>query len=155
MAKFIEVALLEQIAPGKSKLVYVEEKSIALFNIDGMIYAIDDSCLHQGSSLAQGKLNGKILTCRAHGWKYDVTTGSLTLNPESGVASYAVQVVDGKIAVAVLLVVMRFPMSFDTGEVKVSVHGPFASSLSSLLVRLQPPVTLLHPVPGRRWHWHN
>jgi len=101
MANFVEVAQLEQIAPGKSKLVYVEEKSIALFNIDGMIYAIDDSCLHQGSSLAQGKLNGKILTCRAHGWKYDVTNGSLTLNPERRVASYAVQVVDGKIAVAV------------------------------------------------------
>lgn len=101
MAEFVEVAQLEQIAPGKSKLVYVGEKSIALFNIDGKIYAIDDTCLHQGSSLAQGRLNGKILTCRAHGWKYDVTTGSLTLNPERSVASYAVQVVNGKIAVAV------------------------------------------------------
>ena len=99
MAEFVEVAQLEQIAPGSSKLVYVGEKSIALFNVDGMIYAIDDSCLHQGSSLAQGKLNGKILTCRAHGWKYDVTTGSLTLNPESRVASYAVKIVDGKIMV--------------------------------------------------------
>jgi nitrite reductase/ring-hydroxylating ferredoxin subunit len=63
------------------------------------IYAINDTCLHQGSSLAQGRLNGKIVTCRAHGWKYDVTTGSLTLNPESGVASYSVKVIDGKILV--------------------------------------------------------
>lgn len=54
MAEFVEVAQLEQIAPGSSKLVYVGEKSIALFNVDGTIYAIDDSCLHQGSSLAQG-----------------------------------------------------------------------------------------------------
>ena len=99
MADFVVVAELEQIAPGKSKLVYVGEKSIALFNIDGMIYAIDDSCLHQGSSLAQGKLNGKILTCRAHGWKYDVTTGSLTLNSERSVASYSVKIIDGKIMV--------------------------------------------------------
>jgi nitrite reductase/ring-hydroxylating ferredoxin subunit len=99
MTEFVEVAQLEQIAPGNSKLAYVGEKSIALFNVDGTIYAIDDSCLHQGSSLAQGKLNGKILTCRAHGWKYDVTTGSLTLNPESRVASYPVKIVDGKIMV--------------------------------------------------------
>jgi 3-phenylpropionate/trans-cinnamate dioxygenase ferredoxin subunit len=99
MADFVEVAQLDQIAPGNSKMVYVEEKSIALFNVDGMIYAIDDSCLHQGSSLAQGKLNGKIVTCRGHGWKYDVTTGSLTLNPESSVASYSVKIIDGKIMV--------------------------------------------------------
>lgn len=99
MAEFVEVAQLEQIAPGSSKLVYVEDKSIALFNIDGAIYAIDDSCLHQGSSLAQGRLNGKIVVCRAHGWKYDVTTGSLTLNPEQGVASYPVKIIDGKILV--------------------------------------------------------
>jgi nitrite reductase/ring-hydroxylating ferredoxin subunit len=99
MADFVEVAQLEQIAPGNSKMVYVGEKSIALFNVDGVIYAIDDTCLHQGSSLAQGRLNGKIVTCRGHGWKYDVTTGSLTLNPESRVASYAVKIIDGKIMV--------------------------------------------------------
>jgi 3-phenylpropionate/trans-cinnamate dioxygenase ferredoxin subunit len=99
MAEFVEVAQLEQIAAGGSKLVYVGEKSIALFNVDGKIYAIDDTCLHQGSSLAQGKLNGKILTCRGHGWKYDVTTGSLTLNPEKSVASYSVKIIEGKIMV--------------------------------------------------------
>ncbi len=99
MADFVEVAQLEQIAPGNSKLVYVGDKSIALFNIDGVIYAIDDTCIHQGSSLAQGRLNGKIVTCRGHGWKYDVTTGSLTLNPASGVASYSVEIIGGKILV--------------------------------------------------------
>lgn len=99
MTDFVEVAQLAQVAPGNGKLVYVDEKSIALFNVDGTIYAIDDTCLHEGSSLAQGKLNGKILTCRGHGWKYDVTTGSLTLNPEMCVASYDVKIVDGKIMV--------------------------------------------------------
>ena len=97
MADFVEVARLEQVAPGKSKFVHVGDKGVALFNVEGKIYAIDDTCLHQGSSLAQGKLNGKILTCRAHGWKYDVETGRLTLNPEKGVASYPVEIVDGKI----------------------------------------------------------
>jgi len=99
MADFVEVASLEQIAPGGSLFVYVGETGVALFNIDGTIYAINDTCLHAGSSLAQGRLNGKIVTCRAHGWKYDVTTGVLTLNPESSVASYAVKITDGKIMV--------------------------------------------------------
>ena len=101
MADFVEAAQLEQIAPGQSLFVYVGETGVALFNIDGTIYAINDTCLHQGSSLAQGRLNGKIVTCRAHGWKYDVTTGRMTLNPDTGVASYPVEVVDGKIMVAI------------------------------------------------------
>ena len=99
MANFVEAARLEQVAAGGSLFVYVGETGVALFNIDGTIYAINDTCLHQGSSLAQGRLNGKIVTCRAHGWKYDVTTGSLTLNPESRVAAYAARIIDGKIMV--------------------------------------------------------
>lgn len=99
MADFVEAARLDQVAPGESLFVYVGETGVALFNIDGTIYAINDTCLHQGSSLAQGRLNGKIVTCRAHGWKYDVTTGSLTYNPESRVATYAVKIIDDRIMV--------------------------------------------------------
>ena len=101
MSEFVEVAQLDQIPPGTSSLVRVGDKSIALFNVDGSIYAIDDLCAHQGSSLAIGKLDGKVVTCRSHGWRYDVTTGHLTTVPDFGVASYPVQVVEGKIMVAV------------------------------------------------------
>ena len=101
MADFLEVASLEQIAPGHSMVVKVAGKDVALFNVEGQIYAIDDACVHQGASLGAGKLEGKIVTCRAHGLKYDVTTGFVGGSPGYGVASHAVQVVDGKIAVAV------------------------------------------------------
>ena len=101
MAEFVEVALLEQIAPGSSIVVDVAGKSVALFNVEGQVYAIDDSCMHQGASLAAGKLDGKIVTCRAHGLKYDVTTGFVGGSPGFGVASHAVQIVNGKIYVAV------------------------------------------------------
>ena len=73
----------------------------ALVNVGGHIYAIADTCAHQGSSLAQGKLAGKVVTCRSHGWRYDVTTGYLTSAPGFGVASYPVQVVEGRIMVAI------------------------------------------------------
>ena len=101
MADFLEVASLEQIPLGRSLVVKVVDKDVALFNVDGQIYAIDDACVHQGASLGSGKLEGKIVTCRAHGLKFDVTTGFVSGVPDFGVASHAVRVADGKIAVAV------------------------------------------------------
>jgi nitrite reductase/ring-hydroxylating ferredoxin subunit len=52
-------------------------------------------------SLGISKLEGNIVTCRGHGWKYDVTTGSSYPVPGIGVAAYPVKVVDGKIMVAI------------------------------------------------------
>ena len=74
---------------------------MAVFNVDGTIYAIDDACLHKGSSLATGQLDGKVVTCRAHGWRYDIATGGTMSSPGYGVASYPAKVVDGRILVAV------------------------------------------------------
>jgi nitrite reductase/ring-hydroxylating ferredoxin subunit len=81
--------------------VTVAGKDLALFNVDGTIYATDNSCLHHGVSLGTSRLEGKIVTCRGHGWKYDVTTGYVAHVPGYGVATYAVRVVDGKILVDV------------------------------------------------------
>jgi nitrite reductase/ring-hydroxylating ferredoxin subunit len=101
MAEFIEVATLDQIKPGGSLVVKAGSESLALFNVDGQIYAINDSCAHAGASLAAGMLDGKIVTCRAHGLKFDVTTGYVGGDPGFGVASYPVKIVGGKISVSV------------------------------------------------------
>ena len=100
MTNFVEVAALDQIKPGASLVVEVSGESVAIFNVGGQIYAIADSCAHAGASLGAGKLDGKIVTCRAHGLKYDVTTGYVGGDPGFGVASYPVEIVDGKIRVA-------------------------------------------------------
>ena len=92
VADFLAVASLAQIQPGTSLVVKVADKDIALFNVDGQIYAIDDACVHQGASLGSGKFEGKIVTCRAHGLKFDVTTGFVSGVPDFGVTSYAVRV---------------------------------------------------------------
>jgi nitrite reductase/ring-hydroxylating ferredoxin subunit len=101
MADFVEVARLDQVPIGRGSSVTVNGKEIALFNVDGTIYAMDDSCLHQAQSLGISKLEGKVVTCRGHGWKYDVTTGNTLHVPDYGVTTYPVKVVDGKIMVAV------------------------------------------------------
>lgn len=102
MPEFVEAARLDQILPGSGTTATVGGKEIALFNVEGTIYAIDDSCLHHGAWLGSGKLEGKVVTCRAHGWKYNVMTGETLHVPDYGVSSYPVKVVDGKILVAVL-----------------------------------------------------
>ena len=97
---FVDAARMDKIAPGTSIVVRIADQDVALFNVDGNIYAIADSCAHAGASLGAGKLNGTIVTCRAHGLRYDVTTGQVTTGG-FGVASYPVRVVDGKIMVAI------------------------------------------------------
>ncbi len=101
MADFIEAARLDDLPLGTGTCVTVAGREVALFNVDGTIYAMEDSCLHQGLSLGTSKLEGKVVTCRGHGWRYDVTTGSTLQVPGYGVATYPVKVLDGKILVAV------------------------------------------------------
>jgi nitrite reductase/ring-hydroxylating ferredoxin subunit len=102
VAEFVEAGSLNQLPPGKGTTVTLAGKEVALFNVDGIVYAMDDSCLHHGMSLGSSELEGKIVTCRGHGWKYDVTTGSTDHVLGFGVAIYPVKVEDGKIMVAVV-----------------------------------------------------
>jgi len=101
MDDFIAVAGVDELPPGTGTTVTVAGKGVALFNVGGTIYAMANACLHQGLSLGTGKLEGKIVTCRAHGWRYDVTTGCTLHVKDYGVATYPVKIVDGKIMVAV------------------------------------------------------
>lgn len=101
MAEFTKVATLDQLPPGRGRTVSVNDTSVALFNVGGTVYAISDTCKHAGQSLGSGECNGKIVRCRAHGWKYDVTTGFANGIEGFGVATYPVQVVDGEVLVAV------------------------------------------------------
>jgi len=89
MTDFKEVARLDEVPPGSGASFTVADKDVAVFNVDATIYAIDDACLHKGSSLAAGQLEGKVVTCRSHGWRCDMTTGGTMSSPGYGVASYA------------------------------------------------------------------
>jgi 3-phenylpropionate/trans-cinnamate dioxygenase ferredoxin subunit len=101
MAEYLEAGRVEDFPLGKGRTVTIAGKEVALFNVDGTIFAMDDSCLHHGVSLGNSPLEGKIVTCRGHGWRYDVTTGNVAHVPDYGVTSYPVKVEDGKILVAV------------------------------------------------------
>ncbi len=60
MTEFIVAARLDQVPPGSGMSFTVADKQIAIFNVDGTVYAMDDSCLHKGASLGAGQLAGKV-----------------------------------------------------------------------------------------------
>lgn len=100
MTNFVEVLDVNDLPDGRGTTVIVNGRNVALFNVGGEIFATDDACAHAGASLGWGILEGKIVKCRAHGMRYDVTTGKVVGNPAVGVKSYAAKVQDGKILVA-------------------------------------------------------
>ena len=101
MANFVKVAEVGDLAPGSGKCVEVNGKQIALFNVDGAWYAIDNTCLHRGGPLGEGELEGAVVTCPWHGWQYDVTTGVNTMDESERVERYEVKVEAGSVLVAV------------------------------------------------------
>jgi nitrite reductase (NADH) small subunit/3-phenylpropionate/trans-cinnamate dioxygenase ferredoxin subunit len=101
MPNFITVAELAEIRPGTAKVVEVHNVEVALFNLDGQIYALDNMCQHAGGPLGEGKIRDDVVTCPWHGYRYYIKTGQYLKNPDMSVACYPVKVEDGKIAVSV------------------------------------------------------
>ncbi|MBI4249649.1 MAG: Rieske 2Fe-2S domain-containing protein [Elusimicrobia bacterium] len=95
MAEFRKAARAAEIPIGAGKTVEMEGKRIALFNMEGKFYAVDDACLHKGGPLGEGSLEGSVVTCPWHGWQYDVKTGVNTRNSKIQVKAYAVKL-DGE-----------------------------------------------------------
>jgi nitrite reductase/ring-hydroxylating ferredoxin subunit len=89
---FLKAARKDEIPAGAIREFAVEGKSIALANVGGNFYAINNTCLHRGGPLGEGEVKDKVVTCPWHGWQYDVTTGKLTMNPSVGVQCYPVEV---------------------------------------------------------------
>ncbi len=101
MAEFVKVAELADVPPGSARAVEVNGKAVALFNVEGNVYAIENTCLHHGGPLAEGTLEADVVTCPWHMWEYNVRTGEFLANPAIKVTSYPVQVEGNDIKVAV------------------------------------------------------
>lgn len=99
---FVKVAMVSEVPSGKAKQIKIGGKTLAVFNVNGGFYAIDDTCPHRGASLAEGELEGHEVVCPWHAAAFDVTTGAHLCPPaRSDVASYKVQIVGDEIQVDV------------------------------------------------------
>jgi 3-phenylpropionate/trans-cinnamate dioxygenase ferredoxin subunit len=102
MMEFRKAARIEDVPAGQRKMVKVGGKRIALFNIEGNYYAIDDTCTHKGGPLSEGQVAGTTVTCPWHHSIFDLRTGDAMTPPtEVGVCTYNVRVVDDDIEIEI------------------------------------------------------
>ena len=77
MSRCIEIGSVDDLQAGQRKLAFVDGETVVVFNVDGSFHAIENSCPHNGASLASGRLDGTILSCPAHGLRFDLATGRM------------------------------------------------------------------------------
>ncbi len=93
MGELRKVAAVADVPTGTAKAVTVNGKKIALFNIDGNFYAIDDTCTHRGGPLSEGEVEDLKVICPLHGASFDLKSGDVVDPPANqGVARYNVRV---------------------------------------------------------------
>jgi nitrite reductase (NADH) small subunit/3-phenylpropionate/trans-cinnamate dioxygenase ferredoxin subunit len=81
--------------PGQGRVVEAGAHTLAVFNVEGRFYALDNACPHRGGPLGEGDLEGPVVSCPWHAWRWDVRTGANTNNPAVRVACYPVEL-DGE-----------------------------------------------------------
>ena len=101
-SNFIPIAHIEDLPPGTCKSIETKDWGIALFNLDGHIYALDNTCPHAGRPLGEGTIEGEHIACPWHGWKFHIPTGVCRKNPTPSwnVICYDVRVVEDTIQIA-------------------------------------------------------
>jgi nitrite reductase/ring-hydroxylating ferredoxin subunit len=93
MAEFVKVADATDVAEGTLAAFDVGGVRVAVANVGGTFHAFDDTCTHLQCSLADGELDGTVVTCPCHSSRFDVTTGDLLRGPaQKPVRSYPARV---------------------------------------------------------------
>jgi len=100
MSTFVTACAAAELAPGTARTVTVGDKELALFNVDGVVFAIDNTCPHRGGPLAEGEVEGCTVTCPWHAWTFDLKTGQ-SLTDDLAVTCYPAKVEGGAVLVSV------------------------------------------------------
>lgn len=91
MSELTKVASKSELTEGKGKCVEVNGQRIAVFLVDGVLYAIGDTCTHEGGPLSEGELDGTEVECPWHGACFDLTSGECLAPPaDDDVTGYEV-----------------------------------------------------------------
>jgi 3-phenylpropionate/trans-cinnamate dioxygenase ferredoxin component len=100
MSDWVTVAKVGELAPGSHRVVDVDGASVAVFNVGGEFFAIEDVCTHDGGQLTGGIVEGDQVVCPRHGARFSIKTGdALTAPAYEPTAKFPVRVENGVIQV--------------------------------------------------------
>lgn len=100
MSDWTDVAGVDEIGPGENRVVEVDGALIAVFNLDGEFYAIEDVCTHDGAEIASGCLVGDAIECPRHAARFSIRTGEVLAPPAyEPVATFPVRIENGRVQV--------------------------------------------------------
>ena len=85
-----------ELGPDGRGVVTTPEGAVAVFQVEGRLYAVGNACPHAGNPLVEGDVLGQTLACAFHGWRFDLETGACLLGEEP-VRTYPVEERDGEI----------------------------------------------------------
>jgi nitrite reductase/ring-hydroxylating ferredoxin subunit len=97
----VAVGRLEDFPAGSSRVVDAKGRSVAIFNVDGSLFALRNRCLHNGGPIGEGWVRDGVVTCPWHWWRYEIATGERLGAPEMRLESFGVQVRGGEVLVDV------------------------------------------------------
>lgn len=100
MPEWIRVADLAATPPGSAQVVRAGRYDVALFNVAGNFYALENACPHQGGPIAEGWVEDLTVTCPWHAWCFDLRTGDMTLGQFAWIERFEVRVEDDGVFVA-------------------------------------------------------
>ncbi|WP_019898459.1 Rieske (2Fe-2S) protein [Methylotenera mobilis] len=81
MSDWVDVAAVEDFPSGTCRTIVSDEVSIAIFNINGRYYAIENKCTHEDAELSSGKLEQDVIVCPLHGARFSLLTGEALTAP--------------------------------------------------------------------------
>ncbi len=100
MAEWVPVAKTAEFVPGQRRIVDIDGARIAVFNLDGEYFAIEDVCTHDGGLLANGRLDGDEIICPRHGARFSIKTGEALSAPAfEPTATFPIRVEAGEVQV--------------------------------------------------------
>jgi nitrite reductase/ring-hydroxylating ferredoxin subunit len=98
----VELCKTDAVAAGNALKVETAGLTVAVFNIDGQFYVMDDSCTHGPGSLSEGFIDGDVIECNFHNGQFSIKTGEVVSPPcMVPMKTYAVVMEGGKVFIEI------------------------------------------------------
>jgi nitrite reductase/ring-hydroxylating ferredoxin subunit len=100
--KRLELCSTGDVAPGLALKVEIADLTLAVFNVGGEFFVIDDHCTHGPGSLSEGYIEDDVVECNFHNGQFNIRTGEVVLPPcMVPIKTYPVTLADGKVTIEV------------------------------------------------------